>query len=457
MTDEIFTVSSLNRRVREVLQHNFPLFWVAGEISNLTRASSGHIYFSLKDANAQVRCVMFRNRAQVLPWQLENGQQVEARALVGLYEPRGDFQLNIEALRRAGLGRLYEAYARLREQLEHEGLFAAQRKRPLPRYPKRIGIITSAQAAALQDILKTLQRRAPHLSIVVYPTAVQGEGVGMQIAAAIQQANQRASQDQIELLIVARGGGSIEDLWGFNEEVVARAIAHSKLPIISGIGHETDSTIADFVADQRASTPTAAAELVSAQWSAIQQALIQCRLILQRQLRSLLDTRAQRLDLLAHRLIHPGKRLLLDQQRLAHLTTRLNATLSRQLKQHSESLNHWRWRLTQSRPTLQAQRQRLALSEQRLNHTLQRRRSFEQQRLKALADSLQQLSPQATLERGYSIVQTAQGQIIRDSHTVKPNELIHLRFAQGSAEAHIATIKTPSDSATAPSPPSVTN
>ena len=237
----VLSVSSLNRLVRDCLESAFPLTWVGGEISNLTFAASGHVYFSLKDANAQVRCVMWRNRAQLLGWRPENGQQVEARALVSFYEPRGEFQLNVETIRRAGQGDLFERFLRLRTRLEAEGLFAAEIKRPLPEHPRALAIVTSLQAAALHDVLTTLRRRAPHVRIDLYPTPVQGEGTAEKIAAALQL----AGAGDCNAIILCRGGGSIEALWPFNEEVVARAIRASQIPVVAGIGHETDFTIAD--------------------------------------------------------------------------------------------------------------------------------------------------------------------------------------------------------------------
>ncbi|TAJ22915.1 MAG: exodeoxyribonuclease VII large subunit, partial [Rugosibacter sp.] len=302
----VISISELNRLTRQTLEQVFPLLWVTGEISNLIRATSGHVYFTLKDNAAQARCVMFRTRAQIIPWRLENGQQVEARALVSLYEPRGDFQLNIETMRRAGLGRLFEEFSRLKQQLEMEGLFAAERKKSLPRLPNRIGIISSPQAAALQDVLSTLNRRAPHLAIVLYPTLVQGEMAAKGIAQAIISAGHR---NECDLLLLVRGGGSIEDLWAFNEEIVAYAIARSTLPIISGVGHETDTTIADFVADLRAPTPTAAAELATQNWHGMPQKIIDLSQKLNSAMQYRISRDQQRLDHIALRLTHPANNL----------------------------------------------------------------------------------------------------------------------------------------------------
>src|SRR5512146_927891 len=257
---EIVTVSALVRSVRDLLEQRYPLLWVAGEISNCVRAKSGHLYFSLKDETAQVRCVMFRNRGLYLDWEPREGLRVEVRALVTLYEPRGDFQLNVESMRRAGQGALFEAFLKLRDNLDKEGLFDAAHKRPLPPYPRRIGIVTSPQAAALRDVLTTLARRNPSIPVIIYPSPVQGEGAAQQLAAAVATAARRAECD---LLILCRGGGSIEDLWAFNDENLARAIHACPIPVVTGIGHETDFTIAEFVADRRAATPTAAAELAA--------------------------------------------------------------------------------------------------------------------------------------------------------------------------------------------------
>lgn len=436
MIPEVLTVSQLNRLAREVLQQNFPLFWVSGEISNLTRAASGHVYFSLKDESAQVRCVMFRNRAQLVAWRLENGQRIEAQALVTLYEARGEFQLNIEGLRRAGIGALYEAYARLLARLEGEGLFAPERKRALPRFPRRIGIVSSPQAAALRDIIATLQRRAPHLPVILYPVPVQGDGAAAKISAAILTAGERAECD---VLIIARGGGSIEDLWAFNEESVARAIAACALPVISGVGHETDTTIADFVVDRRAATPTAAAELVSAGWFAASHELAALHLGLQRTMRLQMEARMQAIDLIMHRLIHPGARLLASRQALAHLQTRLAAALARRLRRAAIDLERQQARLEQARPALAPTGATLALLGQRLGAATRRSLAARQARLAAVTAALTQLSPLATLQRGYSIVRDSHGKVLSTSRQLSAGDAIEVRFAHGWARGHVDT------------------
>src|SRR5688500_12123430 len=276
----ILSVAELLRSVRASLERRFPLAWVRGELSTLSRAPSGHLYFTLKDAAAQVDCVMFRSRAATIDWEPREGMQVELRALPTLYEPRGRFQLTVEGMRRAGLGPLYERFLRLKEKLGAEGLFDAALKRALPVYPRRIGIVTSLAAAALRDVLTTLSRRNPAIEVIVYPAPVQGEGAADRIATMLARASRRAECD---VLLLVRGGGSIEDLWPFNEEVVARAIRACRIPVVVGVGHETDFTIADFAADQRAPTPTAAAELASPSRAALIARVAECARSLSRE------------------------------------------------------------------------------------------------------------------------------------------------------------------------------
>jgi exodeoxyribonuclease VII large subunit len=416
----ILTVTELNRTARQLLEQQFPLLWVAGEISNLTRAASGHIYFSLKDAQAQVRCVMFRSRAQLLPWKLDNGQQVEVQALVTLYEARGDFQLNVEGMRRAGIGRLYEMFLKLREKLTAEGLFAPERKRDIPRYPRRIGIVTSPQAAALRDVIAAFARRAPHVELIIYPTLVQGAEAPSAIVTALDKAYTR---NECDLLLVVRGGGSIEDLWAFNDEAVARTLAISPAPTIAGIGHETDTTIADYVVDRRAATPTAAAELASAGWFEAAAEVEALDDALRSTLQSALETRMQALDRLALRLVHPAQRLAASRQRLALLAHRLQAAMRQRL----------------------AQQPRL----DRLGHLLRQAMAGhiarQQRRLSRCRGALAGLSPLATLERGYSIVRAPDGTILRDAATLAVGSRLELQFARGEATAVVEKVKARRD------------
>lgn len=412
---EILTVKDLNSHARSVLEREFPLLWVAGEVSNLTRMPSGHCYFTLKDADAQVRCAMFRSRAQSVPWRLENGQQVEARALVTLYEARGEFQLKVESLRRAGLGRLYEAFLKLREKLAADGLFTDERKRAPPRFPRRIGIITSPRAAALRDVAVTLARRAPNLLCVIYPCLVQGAGAAEQIAEAVRIAGERAECD---LLLVVRGGGSLEDLWPFNDELVARAIAASPIPVIAGIGHETDTTIADLAADRRAATPTAAAEIASAGWFEAAGRIGSLANAMLSAMHRGIERRMQRIDLLTKQLVHPAERLALVRQRLAHLASRLSGAGERNASERRQCLGDLRLRLSRTQPNLE------------------RRRTH----LERLAASLGALNPRAALARGYALVRTPDGQLVRSHRQLASGLALNLHFAEGGAEAIVSRI-----------------
>ena len=395
----IISVAELNRRAREFIEAGFSLLWVAGEISNFTRAVSGHCYFSLKDATAQVRCVFFRHKAGLIDWKPENGMQVEVRALPTLYEARGDFQLTVEGMRRSGLGALFEAFERLKRKLEREGLFDSSRRKPIPEFPRSVGVVTSPKAAALGDVLTTLARRMPGIRVVLYPTPVQGEGAGAKIAQAIRAASARM---EVDVLIVCRGGGSMEDLWAFNEEIVARAIVDCAMPVVSGVGHETDFTIADFVADARAPTPTAAAELVSPNRVELLVRLGVLAARLSRDLDRALNTRMQHLDYLGKRLVHPGERIDAQIARQRELRLRLQHGQARLLRQHDAMLV----------------------------------------KMKA---GLAHLNPQAVLERGYSIVEKRGGQIVRSVEHIVAGESLRLTFARGAAQTRVEHIEVPQE------------
>ena len=433
----MLSVSDLNRLARETLEASFPLLWVAGEISNLTRAPSGHLYFTLKDAQAQVRCTMWRNRAQLLPFRPENGMRVEARALVTLYEVRGDFQLGIEALRRTGQGNLFEAFLRLKEKLAAEGLFDPATKRELPPYPRRIGVVTSPAAAAWQDVLAALRRRAPHVDVVLYPAPVQGEGAGAKLADAVRMASARAAADGIDLLVVARGGGSIEDLWAFNDEALARAVRDCVVPVVSGVGHETDFTIVDFAADVRAATPTGAAELASAGYHAARSRLAAFEQALATLVQRRLHTLAQRVDRAALQLIHPRERLRQEQERSGRLGARLTAAMSRRLERLHTDQRMLRLRLENRRPNLGKEMERCTRAATRLaqagENLLQRRRD----RLAALAAHLQHLGPQAVLARGYSITRDAGGRILRAAAETHAGQAVSVELANGHLRATV--------------------
>ncbi|MDR1936580.1 MAG: exodeoxyribonuclease VII large subunit [Candidatus Accumulibacter sp.] len=434
----VLSVSLLNRLVRERLETAFPLCWVAGEISNLTMAASGHAYFSLKDRSAQARCVIFRNRVQLLGWRLENGQHVEARALVTLYEARGDFQLNVETVRKAGVGNLYEQFVMLKEKLEREGLFAQERKRPLPAFPRRLGVVTSLQAAALRDVLSTLKRRAPYLEIVLYPTLVQGGEAPAQIVAALEIASQRAECDA---LIVCRGGGSLEDLWAFNDEAVARAIRACRLPVVTGIGHETDVSIADFAADRRAATPTAAAELAAPERAALRERLSDLRQALTRRFERRLEACGQALDLLARRLIHPGQRLERQGERLESLRRRLAAALRETGALGQARLARIGQRLRLARPDVPARRARLERLGERMRHAWGVGRDRKTALFSRLEASLAHLDPRKVMARGYSLVYDAEGRVVRNSQTLEPNDSVTVSFHTGQAKAQITLVQ----------------
>ena len=434
---EVVSVSWLNRAARNVLEESFPLMWIAGEVSTLTRAASGHVYFTLKDEQAQVRCTMWRNRAQLLPFRLEHGMQVEVRALVSLFEPRGDYQLNVEAVRHAGVGNLYEAFLRLKARLEAEGLFEPAAKRALPRFPRGIAVVSSAQAAAWRDVTAALARRAAHVPITLYPTPVQGDGAPAQIAAAIRRAGRSAARDGTDVLLLVRGGGSLEDLAAFNSEAVARAIRACPLPVVVGVGHETDVSIADFAADLRAATPTAAAELASAGFVELHDKLALLDARLTRAMQRRVETAAQRLDRVAARLTHPRQRLVQAGLRLETLTQALRARMARQLAAGEARVGALGLRLAARKPDLAQRRARLeALSlrlERAAHNLLERRRS----RLDALAQHLAHLDPRGVLARGYSITRNAAGEIMRDARTLAPGDGIHVELHQGSVDATV--------------------
>lgn len=430
------SVATLNRLVRERLETGFPLCWVAGEISNLTIAASGHAYFTLKDASAQVRAVMFRNRNAMLGFRPVNGQRVEARVLVTLYEARGDFQLNVETMRLAGTGDLFERFQRLKTRLEAEGLFASERKKPLPAFPGRIGIVTSLQAAALRDVLTTLSRRSPQVEAIVFPTPVQGDGAAEQIAAAIET----AARWNCDALLVCRGGGSMEDLWAFNEEIVARAIAASPLPVISGIGHETDFTIADFAADLRAPTPTAAAEIVAPAREQLQRQLMTLATAAQRQMRRTLEQCGQQIDWLARRLTHPAERIRQQHAELRRLGIQLRNARLQQQTAHELRLARLRQRLLARRPGSEAASRRVSELATRLRHLWQTRRATDHATLDRLGASLSHLDPQAVLGRGYALVRDDLGAIVRDASRMEPSAAIHVYLARGRMDAAVTGI-----------------
>jgi len=433
------SVSQLAAFARRALERAIPMLWVAGEVSNFTRAPSGHCYFSLKDERAQLRCVLFRSRAQLLDWVPANGMHVEVRATPSFYEPRGEFQLTVDFMRRAGLGALYERFLRLKRRLEEEGLFDAARKRALPAHPRTVGIVTSPRAAALRDVLIVLRRRMPGLRAIVYPTLVQGEGAAEQIAAALDLAGARAECD---VLVLCRGGGSIEDLWAFNEEAVARALARCALPVVCGVGHETDVTIADFVADVRAPTPTAAAALVCPDRAEISRHLGLLHGRLRRCLLHEVAQRVQQLDFLARRVVHPGQRLAQQQHLLAQRRERLRLGMLRRLREAAAAHAALEHRLSRARPDVAAMARTLDALRRRMDRAAQA--DFERRRLALgrLGAHLVHLDPRQVLERGYSIVTTEDGGIVRAAGQLEPGQQVRLEFARGRAGARVGDIET---------------
>ena len=386
MSKIIFSVSELNQASQQLLEEHFPAIWVEGEISNLAKPTSGHIYFSLKDAKAQIRCAFFRFQARTLPFELKNGLLVQVLAKVSLYPDRGDYQLIVERLEMAGDGLLKQAFDALVKKLGDEGLFGESFKKPLPFLPKAIGVISSPTGAAFRDILSVLKRRAPQIPIIIYPSKVQGLEAADELTIALKTAN---SHQAVDVLILARGGGSLEDLWPFNEERVARAIFASQIPIVSGVGHETDFTIADFVADKRAPTPSAAAELVAPDNSTLQEQLKRFESRFVHEITKFLQHHAQRLDWLFRHLKHPGQIIKAEQQQLARLEQQFIQLMQQTLKE-------------------------------------------KEMILKNLLRALNTVSPLATLARGYAIVfREKDNQIIRSLTDMSPDEQLNIRLEDG--------------------------
>jgi exodeoxyribonuclease VII large subunit len=436
---KLYTVSRLNREARLLLEKGMAVIWVEGELSNLSQPASGHWYFSLKDRDAQLRCAMFRTRNTGVGFTPKSGQHVVARGRVTLYEARGDFQLIVEHLEEAGVGALKREFERLKTKLTAEGLFALERKRPLPAFPRRVGVITSPTGAAIRDVLHILARRFPPTSVLLYPTAVQGAAAVPQIVAALELAGARA---ECEVLILARGGGSLEDLWAFNDERVARAIHASPLPIVTGIGHEVDFTIADFVADARAPTPSGAAELAVPDRNACLDVLSRTAerlgVAMRRELRSL----SSRFDSAGARLrqVHPGARLAQQEQRLDDLEQRLLAGLRTGLQEDRHRVSEAFGRLIRHSPERRVREHCLkyeALAA-RLQNALRNRLSAVEHRLGMAARTLDTVSPLATLSRGFAIVtRAADGSLVTDVGSVAVGDEIDARVAQGRLRATV--------------------
>ena len=392
---KVFSVKEINRLVRELLEQSFPSFWISGEISNFISASSGHWYFSLKDDEAQVRCTMFKNKNMAADWTPKNGEKIEAKCFIGLYEARGEYQLNIDLIRHAGAGLLSEAFNQLKERLLKEGLFETSRKKLIPQFPKSIGVITSPTGAAIEDILTTLKRRSPHIPIFIYPSLVQGKEAPLAIVKAIETANIRMECD---VLILARGGGSIEDLWAFNEEIVARAIVASKIPTITGVGHETDTTIADFVSDLRAPTPTGAAELVTSHTVELVKTIQVYKNQLNKVMAGVIRELMQKIDYLEKRLISPRQQIQRQKEQIHQYIQRINQSMKNAMILY-----------------------RLKIDKLKLN--------------------FDHLNPHAVLSRGYSIITNVDGQIVNNVNQLKLDDKIRIQLNHGQADANISDLK----------------
>ncbi|WP_083687292.1 exodeoxyribonuclease VII large subunit [Aeromonas sp. RU39B] len=438
----VFTVTRLNSAVRMLLEHELGIVWLTGEISNLAMPSSGHWYFSLKDLSSQVRCAMFKGSNRRVPMRPRDGIQVLVQARVSLYEPRGDYQLIIESMQPAGDGLLSMRFEELKNRLAAEGLFAAERKRPLPAEPRAVGMITSATGAALHDMITVLSRRAPTLPIIIYPTQVQGASATAQIVRAIQIANAR---NEVDVLIVGRGGGSLEDLWCFNEEAVARAIAASQIPVISAVGHEVDVTISDFVADLRAPTPSAAAELVAPDQGALRQRWQALERQLKRALSQQARTARHQLSLLEQRLLNcdPKRQLERQSQRLDELALRLQRKMERILRDDERRLQVLNDRLQRQAPgqRLETAHRRHQLAQERLHSAFDRLIGSRQHHLAMLTARLDGVSPLATLGRGYAILRNPAGSVIRSPADTRVGETLSARVADGCFTVRVETLE----------------
>lgn len=444
---DVYTVSRLNQEVRLLLEHALPLLWVEGEISNLSQPRSGHLYFTLKDEAAQIRCAMFRNRSVHLRFQPKESLHVLVRARIGLYAPRGDFQLIVEHMEAAGDGALRRAFEALKNRLAKEGLFAAEHKKPLPALPRRLGVITSPSGAALHDVLTVIRRRFPAIRVLVYPVAVQGAQAPQEITAMIRLAARRR---EVDALLLTRGGGSLEDLWAFNEETVARAIYDCPLPIVSAVGHEIDTTIADFVADQRAPTPSAAAELLSPDGPSCLTRIDHFSERLQRCLRRELSRQSEGLGRLEGRLAnqHPGRRLQERAQRLDELEQRLTRTQRARLRELITRNGHLADRLQRQDPRerIRGRLEHVSALRCRLQAALGQGLHSRQQTLTGTVRALEAISPLKTLGRGYAIVQRERdGRIVRRQTEIASGERVSIRLYDGELVCRVETLRTASE------------
>ena len=438
-TNEILTVSELNKAVSRLFEENLAPGWVRGEISNFTAATSGHWYFTLKDEAASVRAVMFRGRALTTGFLPRPGDSVEVRARVTLYEARGEYQIQVEQMRRSGLGSLYEAFLALKSRLAAEGLFDSAGKREIARHPRAVGVITSLSAAALRDVLTAISRRAPHVTVIVYPAQVQGAEAPLQLRQALAIANERR---EVDTLLLVRGGGSIEDLWAFNDESLARDIAASVIPVVSGVGHETDFTIADFVADLRAPTPTAAAELVCATRKELLERVERAALTLA-SLQRRLERLAQRVDRAAAGVIAPGDRLAHQSERVRGLAFRLAGAM-RSAVQTCRSRHAGVYaRLVGQLPDVSGQHYRVERAATSISVTHAHALARLRQRIAQAQSQLRALSPEHTLARGYAIARLPDGRVVRDAGTLGPGDALTVTLSRGEVDSTVVRTRVP--------------
>jgi exodeoxyribonuclease VII large subunit len=433
-TPAILTVSELNRKARFAIEQSLSSCWVAGEISNLTRASSGHWYFTLKDTQSSVKCAFFRNRNQFIDWRPIEGDKVEIRAQATLYEARGEYQLLVDVMRRAGIGALYEEFLRLKARLESEGLFRDECKLEPPAFPKTIGIVTSLQAAALQDVLITLNDRWPASEIIIYPTPVQGDAAAASIAQALVTANTR---NETEVLLLVRGGGSLEDLFAFNNEALARTIRATRIPIIAGIGHETDFSIADFAADARAATPTAAAQRSVPDKNEVSMQIGNLRNRLNGTLQRLLQQHAQTVDHLTRRISHPGNRIGRNRRQIELLINRIAVNSANLLRRGKQQLDNGNLRLAAQTPDLEARRGKVLSLTDKLESMLNYRLGMRHQQFQKAHTSLQQLNPANILARGYCIARAENGTVLRDTASIHPGSKVGITLKSGHFDATV--------------------
>ncbi|MEW6678059.1 MAG: exodeoxyribonuclease VII large subunit [Pseudomonadota bacterium] len=443
MTDTstpILSISDLNRLARLSLETQLTSCWVCGEVSNMVRASSGHWYFTLKDKHASARCVMFKQRNQFVEWRVTDGEQVELRAQPSLYEARGEFQLIVDAVRKAGLGALFEAFMRLKEKLQREGLFEPSRKRPLPRNPRRIGIITSPRGAAIHDALATLSRRWPLAHVTLYPCLVQGDSAVDSIRSALRL----AAEDPLnQILLIIRGGGSLEDLWAYNDEKLARDIAHCPVPVITGIGHETDFTIADFTADARAPTPTAAASLATADIADIANQISSLSDKLNQESKRLLDAGWQKLDILQKQIHHPREKLAEQLRQLGILEQRTHRALQHQIERNQHRWANLDIRLKPGSVPIYPLHKEIHGLVARLHMAMQRGREQSRWRYQKAVAQLDSLNPAQVLQRGFSIVRTSDGHVVSSTAHLKQQQKLNIELASGGLLAEITEIIGP--------------